>query len=174
MANQSTQQKSIDPPKNVLYVVLHGLICLIDEKKNNRFLGYLIDNDDHVFRCGNFGWESDIDDDEKLELVNVNPNSETIDNVLDPTKNAIVKDAQPNFGHGYEQSLIKLPRPENILYYIRGYVQKDSLDDPGQELVPGTREICGIRVFQYSFKDYTTVKLLRANGEPFWICPNQN
>ncbi|HEX3586287.1 MAG TPA: hypothetical protein VH024_09845 [Candidatus Angelobacter sp.] len=44
-------------------------------RKITKFLGYLIKNDDHIFRGGNFGWENDIDDDEELKLVGVSPNA---------------------------------------------------------------------------------------------------
>jgi hypothetical protein len=39
MTEKSEQRIIAKPPKNVLYVVLHGLICLIDDKKNNQIPG---------------------------------------------------------------------------------------------------------------------------------------
>jgi hypothetical protein len=31
---KSAQEKIVDSPKNVLYVVLHGLVCLIDDNRD--------------------------------------------------------------------------------------------------------------------------------------------
>lgn len=154
-------------PENRLYVVLHGLVCLIEDPAHD-FTGYLIDRgNEHVYIAGDFGHENPIDS-PVLTLVNVTPGAKK----LDPTKNAVVLKAKPKRGKVFEQSSLVLPHPDDILHFVCGIVVDGvSLIDPDTELADSPSVISGTRVFQYSFADFNVVQLLRQDGSVFWQCP---
>jgi hypothetical protein len=162
-------QNAVDTSNNILYVVLHGLVCLVDDKKKDRFTGYLIDRgDEHEYICGNFhGPEKDIDQDEVLTLRGVDKGTDE----LSTERNAVVAEANPVDGAIFAHSTIFLPRPYKILHFVCGGVRK-YLKDSKSELKAPPKIISGTRVFQYSFSDYTKVQLLRKDGKTvFWPCP---
>jgi hypothetical protein len=167
MNQQARPAGSAGVPENRLYVVLHGLVCLIEDPVHD-FTGYLIDRGtEHTYIAGDFGKEKSIDS-PVLTLVNVIPGAKK----LDATKNAIVLKAQPKRGKVSEQSSIVLPHPDDILHFVCGVVVNGvSLIDPDTELSDTPRVISGTRVFQYSFADFNNVHLLRQDGSVFWQCP---
>src|SRR5215469_12969139 len=68
---KSAQENVAAPPKNVLYVVLHGLVCLVDNGAG--FTGYLLDRSAdtrvvHEYKAGTFRQEEDLDAFETLQL----------------------------------------------------------------------------------------------------------
>jgi hypothetical protein len=172
MAEKNAQEIIIDPPKNVLYVVLHGLICLIDDNRDT-FIADLIDmGDDHKYLCGDFLFEDPIQSGLTLKLDGVNkPEPISSDNQLDPMLNAVVKlQHEPDLDN-YYQSRITLPRPAKIHYYIKVDLTPGSLPDAKNELVKPPATISGIRVFEYFFVDYKGIHVVTESGEMFWDCP---
>jgi hypothetical protein len=157
---------SLGALENRLYAILHGLICLIDT--GNGFVGHLIDRkNEHEYIAGSFRTENDIDRNEALELVNVDLTGKA---VLDPARNAILRKTKPQDGTIFARNTISLPRPSQILHFVCGSVE-DVLQDPETELLAKPSVISGTRVFQYSFQDFSTVRLLRKDGSVFWQCP---
>ena len=149
--------------ENRLYVVLHGLVCLIEDPAG--FTGYLIDEGNvHVYIAGDFRQEKPISPKEVLTLQNVTPGTKG----LDPARNAVVAKTTPR--NGSEQSSIVLPRPDDILHFVCGLLIGGSLSDPDGELKSQPVVISGTRVFQYSFTDFRTVQLLAKDGSVFWQC----
>jgi hypothetical protein len=165
-ARQKTSFSGV--PENRLYVVLHGLVCLIEDPAKD-FTGYLIDRGhEHVYVAGNFGTEKPIGSNQVLTLVNVTPGAKR----LDPTKNAVLSKAQPKRGSVFDQSSIILPRPDDILHFVCGLVVDGlTLVDPNTELAGPPTFISGTRVFQYTFTDFNKVQLVAHDGSVFWQCP---
>jgi len=171
MAKKNAQEQIADPP-NVLYVVLHGLVCLIDDNLDT-FIADLVDmGSDHEYICGDFLFETPIQSGATLKLEGVNkPEPKSSDNQLDPTLNAVVKlQHEPDLDN-YYHSRINLPRPAKIHYYIKGDLAPGSLPDPKKELIKPPTTISGIRVFEYSFVDSKGVHVTTESGEMFWDCP---
>lgn len=152
-----------------LYVILHGLVCLVHEKKADRFVGHLIDRgSEHEYICGNFrGPEKDIDRFEALELKNVDKGTAS----FDTDKNVVVSKAKPENGTIFARCTITLPRPDKILHFVCGGLGS-YLQDRDTEIEGKPKVISGTRVFQYSFQDYREVQVLRKDGKTvFWPCP---
>jgi hypothetical protein len=164
-AGQSAQfQGAVE---NRLYVVLHGLVCLIDDQAGD-FTGHLIDRGNvHFYLAGNFGAENSIHRNDALTLHGVDQRGAES---LDPSKNAVLKKAQPNHGGVSARSTISLPHPNKIYHFVCGDVD-GLVSDMDNELVPPASVISGTRVFQYSFQDFNTVQLLRQDNSVFWQCP---
>src|SRR6185437_11719257 len=160
--------------ENRLYVVLHGLVCLVEDPAGD-FKGYLIDRaNEHVYMAGDFGKEKTIPNKTKdipprvLTLKNVTPGAKT----LNPTLNAVLKKAVPTRGQVFEQSSIVLPHPYDILHFVCGAVIEGlTLLDPGIELADRPLVISGTRVFQYTFTDFNQVHLEDQDKVVFWQCP---
>src|SRR6185437_4166978 len=173
MAKKSAQEKIVNPPKNVLYVVLHGLICLIDDNRDS-FTAALVDmGNDHAYLCGDFLYEDEIESAAELKLNGVDERqTKSKENQLDPKSNAVVKIKYSSNEDNYYHSLLCLPRPAKIHYYIQGKLVKDSLKDSKNELQePKPEKISGIRVFEYTFADYRGVSVTTKSGDIFWKCP---
>jgi len=168
MAEKSTQKKIADPTQNILYVVLHGLVCLFDN--GTGFTGYLLDRSkdtfiQHVYKAGNFGKEDDLENSETLQLNGVDTGSAK----LPPQKNPILKNPNPQEDLTFfPRNKIYLPRPNAILHFVCGDPGANLKDN--NELVEKHPLISGVRVFQYTFKDY---KAVNVSGDPFsWKCPD--
>jgi hypothetical protein len=169
-----SENEVADPRPNILYVVLHGLVCLIDDNQD-QFIGDLVDmGSDHEYLCGGFLYENQIPNGEILTLRGVDgPIAKSAQNKLDSTLNAVVKIAHVPDQDNYYQSRMMLPRPNNITYYIKGVLSSGSLSDPQNELQqPPPKSISGIRVFEYSFTDSKGVHVTTAAGDLFWNCPD--
>ncbi|HEY2362595.1 MAG TPA: hypothetical protein VGK36_15855 [Candidatus Angelobacter sp.] len=170
MAKKSTPRNSGDPPpQNVLYVVLHGLICLVD-KGTAGFTGHLLDRSNdpfiqHVYKAGDFGKEKDLDRFEALTLNGVDTGSAK----LSPTMNPILKNPNPQDQTFFARNTISLVRPNSILHFVCGDPEANLKDN--DELIKKQPLISGIRVFQYSFKNYNDVNV--SGDKSFsWKCPN--
>jgi hypothetical protein len=174
MDKNTTTGQEIEPlPRKILYVVLHGLVCLIDDGKD-QFIGDLIDmGSDHEYLCGDFLYENQIPNGTTLTLRGVDgAMAKSDENKLDSTLNAVVKIAHVPDQDNYYQSRIILPRPNKIKYYIQGTLTKGSLNDPKNELQqPPPDIISGIRVFEYSFTDSRDMHVSTETGDMFWNCP---
>jgi hypothetical protein len=164
---------------NTLYVVLHGLICLVDTK--TEFVAYLLDmGSQHSYLCGNFLTEKDIPGPDiganPLEgtLQGVDPVQAVPDeNTLNQDLNAVVKmrSVPPTTNRGLHVS-IHLPRPKKIYYFICGYVDRGSISGDTTELFKIPKMISGIRVFEYTFSDPTNLLVNLNNDTTLWTCPN--
>jgi hypothetical protein len=154
--------------ENRLYVVLHGLVCLIEDPAND-FTGYLINQGNvHVYMAGDFLLENPIPPKALLNLKGVNPGNKK----LDSTKNAILAKTNPTRSRAVEQRRIVLPHPTDILHFVCGDVEGVLQDLEGELKTPPPTVISGTRVFQYSFTDYHDVCLVPdGSTKPFWQCP---
>ncbi|MGZ4856500.1 MAG: hypothetical protein ACXV5R_13710 [Candidatus Angelobacter sp.] len=171
--HNTSEQEVAAPRQNILYVVLHGLVCLIDDNQD-QFIADLVDmGSDHEYLCGDFLYENQIPNGATLTLRGVDgPMAKSDENKLDSTLNAVVKIAHVPDQDNYYQSRIFLPRPNKITYYIQGVLAAGSLSDPKNELQqPPPTTISGIRVFEYSFTDSKGVHVTTAAGDMFWNCP---
>jgi len=171
---------------NLLYVVFHGLVCLVDggiqSRTDQGFKAYvLLDRDNiHKLMCGDFLAEQDfvrpasgsppISLSFSSELQpGSNPNV-----TLDPTINPVVQLAAfPNPTSG-AVAVISLPRPDSIDYYLRGNILPGTLNDPGNRLNPKPTQISAVRIFTYSFTDPAKLFLMNdSTKDHVWDCPLQ-
>jgi hypothetical protein len=172
MNQQTPPAESPGVPENRLYVVLHGLVCLIDDAKNG-FTAHLIDQGRvHEYKAGTFPVETPIHKNEDLKLIGAADPAKPGTASLDPDKNAILKKARPLKGAASARSKIELPRPNKIYHFVCGDVGGLLLDPDDELIKPLPSVISGTRVFQYSPKDFNAVQLVSASSPPpFWQCP---
>jgi hypothetical protein len=175
-------------PENVLYVILHGSIVLVDVLKDskNGFDAYLLDmGKAHQYMYGTWFLEDVIperqlgQDPMILTLEGVNPSALVSGtNDLNPDLNAVVKlPAAPVINSGVVRALVHLPRPRKIYYFTCGTVEKGSFVGAGVARLVDNKEpstISGIRVFEYTFDAAAKTGLLAGNPEALrvWDCPN--
>lgn len=171
------------PVDGVLYVVLHGLICLVDAgktgSKDNGYVAYLNEmGSEHRYMCGDFLSEIPMDlgstgYTQFLDLVNVEWATKTADNTLSTANNAIVRLTNlPTPSPADVRVVIGLPRPNRISYFIVGDLAPNALQGDIAALVqPPPKQISGIRVFEYSFKDFHLVRLQSGPRTIVWECP---
>lgn len=169
MAKKSAQRNSGDL-QNVLYVVLHGLVCLVDNGAG--FTGYLLDRSEdtrvvHEYKAGTFRQENDLDERETLQLDGTDG---TGTKKLSPKMNPVLKKPIPQDQTFFARNKILLKYPNAILHFVCGD-PGNSLNDSKNELVEKKCIISGTRVFQYSFTNYNDVKV-RGDKSFFWQCPN--
>jgi hypothetical protein len=164
--------------KNTFYVVLHGLVCLVDLGKPNGFRAYLHEMAaEHSYLCGDFFAEVELKAKQDgyplyLDLKGIkSPGPKT----LDPNQNAIIKLATaPTVKTGDVRAVIDLPRPNDISYFISGKLDPRSLQGDESSLVQVPQLVSGVRVFEYNFASYDTFRQIRVRGENhyiMWECP---
>lgn len=170
--------------QNVLYVVLHGLICLLDLGcTENKFLAYLLEmEDEHKYLYGNWLAEKAFPPRHKgqlaltasltVESTPCDPSLNSV-NTLDANLNAVAKGVQPpHICHPYARALICLPRPHRILYGGIGNLNTGSFSgNPDDVFVQTPSQLCGTRIFQYCFDDPNDVALVSSEGTRLWACP---
>jgi len=175
---------AVNPKENVLYVVLHGLISLVDIGDAG-FIAYMFDiGTDHRYLFGTWLIENDIP--ERNEAQGQGPLILTLDsvlggvldppnNVLDPDLNLVIQLAAPlPLNLSGARAVIRLPRPRRIYHYTCGQVAKDSIQGDLSKLinsgVPPTI-ISATRVFEYTFADSQKPQLVAGDpptGDPLW------
>ena len=170
MAKKSAQENAVDPAQNVLYVVLHGLICLVDNGEG--FTGYLLDRSEdkrvvHEYKGGTFRQEDDLDERETLQLYGTDGTGKT---KLDRKMNPVLNKPNPKDQVFFARNKIVLKYPNAILHFVCGN-PGNSLKDPDNELKEAKCFISGTRVFQYFFDNYANVKV-GGNKSFSWQCPN--
>jgi hypothetical protein len=160
--------------RNVLYVVLHGLVCLIDDNRKH-FTADLVDmGEDHAYLCGDFLAEEPIVNGSELTLLGIDPANISSKNQLDPQKNVAVKLTDIPYSNNYYYCRLNLPRPVDITYYINGTLNSADLPDLYKELQDTPKQIAGIRVFEYTMISPNDVRLQdNDSGEIFWQCQPQ-
>lgn len=184
MATSSTPAPAAT--ENVLYVVLHGLISLVDNNDAG-FIGYALDmGDDHVYRFGNWLDEQEIP--ERVDgyapfdatLLNVDPFPVAQPLLrLDPGLNVVLKlNAPPPIRSKNVRAVFRLPRPRSIFHFISGTIQDGSLQGTQQAqdaLLQKPKQVSGIRIFEYTFQNFASVALVQTgtNGSDgtLWNCP---
>jgi hypothetical protein len=167
------------PPTNVLYVVFHGLVCLVDggiqDGVDQGFMAYLLDQkNDHKYMCGHFLAEQDLIPADGQFPMNLHLSDEVKpgEDELDGDKNPVVKlSGLPSTTSGV-RAVIKLPRPQKISYYLNGKIANGTLMDPDGSLIQRPSQISSVRIFEYTFDDFTKVQLLDSAGNALWTCPD--
>jgi hypothetical protein len=174
------------PPENILFVVMHGFISLVDTGgKEDAFLAYVLDmGDEHAYLYGDWLYEEEFplrmpgQLPLMLELQGVDSYSPNAKNTLDTKVNVVVEVAEvPYLDNSAILAVIQMPRPRAIYYAISGDIQKDSLkgtvDDIGK--IQGKPEqVSGIRIFVYTCPDFKKVQLisqLTNDTDPLWHAP---
>jgi hypothetical protein len=161
--------------ENVLYIVLHGLVTLIDDKKNG-FIAHLLDmGDDHKYLLGEWLSEDELPERKRgqaplrAKLVNVDPNDVTGLNKLDLNLNAVVKiKSVPPDSSRKVRAVFRLPRPRRIYSFISGKLPKKAIAGTIGQLAKQPTHISGTQVFEYTFKDKTRVALKTPHGHTLW------
>jgi hypothetical protein len=160
--------KDSPQPTNVLYVVLHGLITLVDIGEDG-FLAYLMDmGKEHKYLAGDWLLEKKIKRGAQVQLINVDCGDAT----LSEYHNAIVTvPSPPSANHEHVHALIALPRPVCIHYFVRGNVKTDTLmDTSGLKKRP--QYLSSIRIFEYTFTAQSDVRLVFPFYQgTLWQCP---
>ncbi len=166
---------------NVLYVVLHGLISLVDNGKG--FIAFALEiGNDHRYLYGNWLTEEQIPPKPPggqpliAELVGVDEG----DASLNQTLNVVVEIPQaPDVDHEAVRAVFKLPKPSKIHHFIAGNLKGLNLPPNGPngpqasaQVVGKPVALSGIRVFEYTFQKSDDVHLTQAVGtNPLWLCP---
>lgn len=157
--------------ENILYVVLHGLITLIDIKEQG-FLAHVLEiGDDHQYLLGEWLQEAVIPGRERGR----DPLRATLKNVdsgaakLDPSTNAVLKlDAVPIDTTGDVRAVLQLPRPRKFYNFVRGKLPEGALEGEVKRLVQVPDKISGTVVFEYTFQDKDKVALVSDSGLNLW------
>jgi hypothetical protein len=183
--------------ENVLYVILHGLISLVDlrtdkdlPEKDKGFIGYVLEmGDEHVYRFGN--WLEEVEIPERI--TGYSPFDATLIGVdafpggtsplrLDPALNLVLKlDAAPPISSPDVRAVFRLPRPRNIFHFVSGTIDTGALlqtGPAGTNLVKPPQKVSGIRIFEYTFQNSAKVALVQTGIEitadgppPLWNSP---
>jgi hypothetical protein len=146
------------PPvkENILYVVLHGLITLIDVKEKG-FLAHVLEiGSDHEYLLGNWLEEAEIPTRNKDQA----PLRATLNNVdagtaqLNPDLNAVFKlQALPDDTARDVRAVLRLPRPRSIRNFVSGKLDPGALSGDTTQLVQIPSQISGTTVFEYTFQN---------------------
>jgi hypothetical protein len=172
-----------NPKENVLYVIFHGLIGLVDTGAAG-FNAYMFDmHADHRYLFGN--WLVESDSLEQSDILRQAPLILTLDsviggvpdpanNVLNPNLNLVIQLGAPlptNLPGA--RAVIRLPRPRRIYYYTCGEVPDSTIKGDTSKLINGVppKYISATRVFEYSFADPQKVQLLAGDppvGPSLW------
>src|SRR5205809_5318602 len=159
---------------NLLHVVMHGSICLVDIGKDG-FIAYLLEmGSEHSYLYGDWLTENEFPhreldgDPVQAQLINVPTGQDS----LKSSTNAIVTIKKaPSVTDPYARAIIRLPRPDAIYDCQSEPLDKQSIQ--GNGLVIHPKMLSDTRVFQYKFTDptqFSRVSLAFDNGE-HWICP---
>jgi hypothetical protein len=174
-------------PENVIFVVLHGFISLIDiGGTDDAFLAYLLDmGDAHAYLYGNWLFEDEFPLRApgqlplELGLQGVDPFPKSELNILNTSVNVVVKVSSiPALPNAAIRGIIHLPRPRAIYYAISGDIQKDSLKGTKADIdkIVGTpTEVSGIKIFEYTCPDIRNVQLVHFTDDPnpLWHTPKE-
>jgi len=161
---------------NVLYVVLHGSISLVDigEKGFKAFVLTILNQqneDEHKYKFGNWLAEIDIpartadDPPARATLLGVDGGNAA----LDSDKDAIIeRPSLPNSSDAKVRAIVDLPRPQRILYFRTGTLPPNSLigfqANNRSVLQNAPSQLSQIRIFEYSFKNAENLSLDFGSG----------
>jgi hypothetical protein len=170
--------------ENVLYVILHGLISLVDTGAG--FNAYMFDmSTDHKYLYGTWLLENEIPPRNEGQ----DPLIFTLDSVIGASRDSATNVLHPNLNLVIQlngrtlplnlpdvRAVIRLPRPRMIYYYTCGQLEDNSIPEDTSGLVNGVapRFISETRVFEYTFADSQKPQLLVGNppsGPSLWHLP---
>jgi hypothetical protein len=171
--------------ENILYVIFHGLVSLVDIGAAG-FNAYMFDmGTDHRYLFGTWLIEDDIP--EPSNDTNLGPLILTLDsviagvldppnNVLDPDLNLVIQlDAPLPLNLSGARAVVRLPRPRRIYYYTCGDVPSSTTiqGDLSKLIVKNVPPsiISETRVFEYTFGGSQKPQLLAGDppaGDPLW------
>ncbi|HEX3586289.1 MAG TPA: hypothetical protein VH024_09855 [Candidatus Angelobacter sp.] len=168
---------------NTLYVVLHGLICLVDAgptaSDDQRFMAYVLDQgSQHKYMFGDFFVEQDLTA-PVGSPINLHFSKEVVPGsnkalTLDASVNPVVKLAQLPQDLSHVRAVITLPLPKAIHdNFLRGIIAPGSLSGTGRlKAVP--TQISAVRVFEYDFGDPANLFLAddQTPANVLWKCPS--
>jgi hypothetical protein len=157
--------------ENVLYVVIHGLVTLIDVKEKG-FLAHMLEiGDEHEYLLGDWLEEAAIPE----RKTGKEPLRATLTQVdsgpaqLDPGQNAVLKlNSVPADTSSNVRAVLRLPRPRKIYNFVRGKLRANALNGDLSRLVRTPNEISGVAVFEYTFQDKERVALVTDSGTGIW------
>jgi hypothetical protein len=168
-----------DSQPNVLYVVLNGLISLVDMDLDG-FDAYLLDRgDEHRYLYGTFLIEDEIPKREagkeplRAELLGVDDGSEH----LSTGHNALVETDKTKLQSNSDKvrAVFSLPRPAKIHHFVLGQVDSTSFTgNDRSKFVRPPLNLSSIRVFEYTFASRDKVGLRSSGpqgGRFLWTCP---
>lgn len=169
---------------NVLYVVFHGLVCVVDggvqAGVDQGFKAYVLLDRDNVHKrmFGDFLAEQDFALPASGFPINLSFSNELLAGTdptvtLDPNINPVVQLTGFPTPTGGAVAIISLPRPNNIDYFLRGNILPGTLSDPGHRLNPAPTQISAVRIFEYNFNNPANLFLADSNGNQVWQCPPQ-
>jgi hypothetical protein len=160
--------------RHLLYLVLHGLISLVDVGDDG-FIAYALEiGTAHRYLYGNWLTEQEIPVRPQggqpliAELTGVDSGEET----LNTNFNVVVQvDKAPDVDHDDVRAVFKLPRPSKIHHFVAGTLA-NALQGTLKPIAGKPVALSGIRIFEYTFQDSGDVHLTQASGtEPLWMCP---
>lgn len=173
-------RRSLTRVDKILYVVCHGLFCLMENCWDD-FTACMLDmQDEHKYLYGNWLFEKPVPPrapgqkpwDVKLYGVTASPILPTGNNVLDPDKNMIYHyplGQAPPLSHADVRAIIRLPRPRQIHYFVPGNLAPDALRGTANAMaqIPQIPKcLYNIRVFEYTYDDIQAVYLGPTTTEP--------
>lgn len=165
---------------NIFYVVLHGLICLIDLGQGEGFLAYLLEmGSQHAYLCGDFLAEQQMSSNQSgyptyVDLRGLGT-TKSRNATLDYDKNAVVKmTGLPSLKSGDARAVLTLPRPDEIRYGMVGHLDDKSLVGDKKILKKIPKRIAGTRVFKYVLtgtEKFESIQLFGGAHNVVWKCP---
>ena len=162
--------------ENVLYVVLHGLITLIDTGRKG-FIAHVLEAPEirkrHKFFLGDWLSEIDIPERKKkkkpqhLVLQGVDSGNAT----LNADMNAVAKIRSiPSPMKSSVRAIIRLGQPRKIYSFVKGKLKPDGLQGTLNQLVnPKPTFLSGTQVFKYTYKKKNKVMVVDNSGKEIWI-----
>lgn len=163
----------MDESGNYLYVVLHGLICLVDAGPFG-FIAHVLDvGDDHVYLGGDWLLERPLPGRSRLrpahlQLVGVHPGGARLDDGLNAcvSLSSVPDPAQPGI-----RTVINLPRPKCIRHFVQARLPQTPFSGNRGKFCKQPSVVSGISLFIYKFDCYRYVEMVYDDGAPFWKCP---
>lgn len=144
--------------QNLLHVVMHGLICLVDIGEKG-YVAFMLDvGEVHEYKCGDWLDENPIPPRGLGQLPLIASllgvdNSPLVpgENDLDTSSNVILSiKALPSLGDPRIRAVFNLPRPKNIYYFVGGAIPGGALRGTDLPQVKGSPSIItNVKVFEY-------------------------
>lgn len=133
------------PADNRFYVVLHGLISLVETA--TEFHAYALSvGDEHRYQAGNWLLENDMPKGFRAQLLGVNGVAKSPDNSLDAALSPTIKiTALPNDTDAAIWARLVLPRPRKIHYLHLGQAAISNT----AHLVATNPKLCGLTILEY-------------------------
>lgn len=170
VSKSSKKNNGQTTPINVLYVVFHGFISLCDYGQEG-FIAHVLDmGEDHAYLYGDWLSEHPIPKRQPgqsaqiatLKSVDSYPPSDC--NTMNSDNNVIIGLPDvPDPSHPFVRAILNLPRPKCIYDFISGTLNPAALQGTKEDIekvVGSPTAVSGVRVFEYTFKDITQVKVV--------------